>query len=209
MTGFAPAAALFLALAPGTPEEPAAATVSAPASGPAPGFLDRAQAQQAVSAQQPAVANALVPGTAPASAQGAPVVDVDKLLAEGEALLARASAGATASAQLVPDAKPADAEPADAKPTDARPTGAKPIDTTPAVRPDPKADTKQALLLFQRALAAAPKRAAPLWALSRAYDALGDKALARHYADLVVRSQSNDKTPEMASAAAWRLELPQ
>jgi hypothetical protein len=76
-------------------------------------------------------------------------------------------------------------------------------------KPTHKPDPKKAIALFQRALAGDPARAAPLWGLSRAHDAAGEKALARHYAVLVVRSKAADKTQEMASAAMWRLEMPQ
>jgi hypothetical protein len=76
-------------------------------------------------------------------------------------------------------------------------------------KPTHKPDPKKAIALFQRALAGDPARAAPLWGLSRAHDAAGDKALARHYAVLVVRSKAADKTQEIASAAMWRVEMPQ
>jgi hypothetical protein len=77
------------------------------------------------------------------------------------------------------------------------------------VPPEKRPDPKKALALFQRAYAADPTRAAPLWGMSRAADALGDRKNGRFYARLVVRSSASDKTAEMAHAASWRVELPE
>jgi hypothetical protein len=209
------------ALAAAAPAQPAS-----PSNPAAPSFLDRAQAAQAAAAGQASVANVLTPGIAPASGAGVQgKADVDSLLARAEVLLAHGAPVVPAAAPPAPavaanpadakpaeapaaptEATPADAKPADAKPGDAKPGDAKPGDAKPG---DAKPDPKGAAALFQKALAADPQRAAPLWGLSRAWDALGDHNKARHYAELVVRSKAPDKTQEMHAAAAWRLELPQ
>ena len=71
-----------------------------------------------------------------------------------------------------------------------------------------KDDAKLALVAFKRALAKAPKSAAPLWGIARADDAVGDALNARRYAGLYVKSAAADKDPAVQSAAQWRLEQP-
>ena len=65
-----------------------------------------------------------------------------------------------------------------------------------------------AMASFRRARACAPARAAPLWGLSRAFDAVGAKKQAKHHAALYARSASADRDPKAASKAAWRAEQP-
>ncbi len=65
-----------------------------------------------------------------------------------------------------------------------------------------------AVAAFQRARACDPARAAPLWGLSRAFDALGDKKGAKHHAALYLRSNAPDRDATSTSAATWRAEQP-
>ncbi len=71
-----------------------------------------------------------------------------------------------------------------------------------------KKDAKGALVAFRRALAKAPKTAAPLWGISRAADAAGDKATGKRFAQLCVRSTAKDRSAGMLSSCRWRAEQP-
>ncbi len=61
---------------------------------------------------------------------------------------------------------------------------------------------------FQRALACDPTRSAPLWGLSRAADARGDRVAGKHHAWRFVQAKGPDATPEEQKAAFWRSEQP-
>ncbi|MDP2344715.1 MAG: tetratricopeptide repeat protein [Deltaproteobacteria bacterium] len=65
-----------------------------------------------------------------------------------------------------------------------------------------------AIAAFRRARVCDPRRAAPLWGLSRAFDEVGAKKQAKHHAHLYARSNAPDRDPTSASKAAWRSEQP-
>ena len=65
-----------------------------------------------------------------------------------------------------------------------------------------------AIAAFRRARVCDPRRAAPLWGLSRAFDEVGAKKQAKHHAHLYARSSAPDRDPTSTSKAAWRAEQP-
>ena len=67
----------------------------------------------------------------------------------------------------------------------------------------------EALEAFRRARVCDPNRSAPLWGLSRAFDALGARAQAKHHARLYVLSSAPDRDPTSSTKAAWRCEQPE
>ena len=70
------------------------------------------------------------------------------------------------------------------------------------------ADPRTAVVAFRRARACDPTRAAPLWGLSRALDALGARQQGKHHAALYVAAKGPDEEPEAARAAFFRSEQP-
>lgn len=66
-----------------------------------------------------------------------------------------------------------------------------------------------AIAAFRQARVCDPKRAAPLWGLSRGFDAVGAHKQARHNAALYAQSTAADRDPTAANAALWRSEQPE
>lgn len=69
--------------------------------------------------------------------------------------------------------------------------------------------TKQsvrALQAYQRALALAPDRAAPLYGIARAYEAAGERRVAEHHYRLYARSKASDVDPKLQRDAWLRAE---